>query len=514
LLSSPAPVLRAAPQAFPNDAATLTFRLKNLRLVGETVFSAEQLRPLYQEYLGQTIRVETLTLIAQRLTQFYQQNGYPLSVAIVPPQEIAHGEASVRVVEGYIASVSGQESLRGVPFLKGALRRLLHARPLPGKLLESTVLRLNQLPGITVSSVLEPIDGQPGAFQLALQTVREEKRLSAQLDTHGSRATGPFQTTLAFDTPLTHTPLNGRIGLTCLGASPLQELRLCAAQSSVGLHASGTTASFSASTASSRPKSVFGDNVLESVAHSASITIEQPFYVQRNKQISASVGLSARSSEALLSDIRLYKDDVRSVVTGLNARFQDGVLGRYLFSIKQHHGVPWGNASDPSQQNTSRGGASRTFQKTTLSLARYQRLDDRYALIFGLEAQHSFDVLLSAEQFSYGGSALGRAYNASELLADKGVAGYAELTRDFLPPFKEIQFFAFADVGRVWSNTKEPAIEHAGSSAGAGLRWNSRSFSAALTAAQPLGLTPNDPVGGQDNGLRVLLSVQLRYDTF
>jgi hemolysin activation/secretion protein len=132
-------------------------------------------------------------------------------------------------------------------------------------------------------------------------------------------------------------------------------------------------------------------------------------------------------------------------------------------------------------------------------------------LLVGLEGQYSPDVLFAAEQFGYGGAAIGRAFNSSELTGDQGVSAYAEFNRTLSPPLESLQWFAFVDGGRVWGNDPSVTDDHGGSSYGGGIRWNARHLASTLTIAQPLSLAPSIPVGGQDNGPRVLMTVQMRY---
>ena len=78
--------------------------VRAIQIVGSTVYSDEQFAPLYRDLLGRQVPLEAVYDLAKRITAKYGADGYVLSRAIVPPQELNPGGAVIRiqVVEGYV----------------------------------------------------------------------------------------------------------------------------------------------------------------------------------------------------------------------------------------------------------------------------------------------------------------------------------------------------------------------------------------------------------------------------
>ena len=112
ILSRQAP----APKGLPPEAQKITFQLNGVVLVGNTVFSTEELRFIYEQDLHKIITVARLFEIVQGITNYYRNNGYVLSRAILPPQHVKGGVVKIQVIEGYIGNVD----VTGKP--KGAKR--------------------------------------------------------------------------------------------------------------------------------------------------------------------------------------------------------------------------------------------------------------------------------------------------------------------------------------------------------------------------------------------------------
>jgi hemolysin activation/secretion protein len=92
-----------------------------------------------------------------------------------------------------------------------------------------------------------------------------------------------------------------------------------------------------------------------------------------------------------------------------------------------------------------------------------------------LRGQWAFTTLLSSEQFTFGGSSLGRGYDPAELIGDKGIAGTIEARYD-LPVGKivqALQLYTFYDFGEIWNIKTGPGSpgKLSGTSAGFGTRF-------------------------------------------
>ncbi len=105
----------------PPGAGETTLVIRRIEIVGSTIYTAAQLRELYADLIGRKVTLQEVYDLAGRITAKYGGDGYVLSRAIVPTQELDPNGAVVRiqVVEGYIESVEWPAALSPIP-------RLLH----------------------------------------------------------------------------------------------------------------------------------------------------------------------------------------------------------------------------------------------------------------------------------------------------------------------------------------------------------------------------------------------------
>src|SRR5260370_4956227 len=89
----------------PPGAAETKLVIRQIRIVGATVYTAPQLAELYADLVGKTVTLKAVYDLAQRITAKYGGDGYVLSRAIVPVQERDPNGAlcKIQAGEGYIA---------------------------------------------------------------------------------------------------------------------------------------------------------------------------------------------------------------------------------------------------------------------------------------------------------------------------------------------------------------------------------------------------------------------------
>lgn len=100
-LQVPAP---AAAQQQPLLMSTQV-QVRKVRFEGGTVYPLGELREHYQPVIGHTTSLAALIDLTRRLTQRYQDDGYLLSYAYLPPQDFADGRVRVVLVEGTSAII-------------------------------------------------------------------------------------------------------------------------------------------------------------------------------------------------------------------------------------------------------------------------------------------------------------------------------------------------------------------------------------------------------------------------
>ena len=94
----------------PLGAAETMIMVREIRVAGSTVYSPEQLRPLYTDLIGNTVSVQAIYDLARAITAKYGNDGYVLSRAIVPVQSFRPLKRAgiliqIHLIEGYVDRV-------------------------------------------------------------------------------------------------------------------------------------------------------------------------------------------------------------------------------------------------------------------------------------------------------------------------------------------------------------------------------------------------------------------------
>jgi hemolysin activation/secretion protein len=80
--------------------------VKEIRLVGNTAFTDQQLSEITSKYTNRELTTEDLESLRLELTMFYINHGYVTSGAIIPDQPVTEPVITVRVIEGKLTDVN------------------------------------------------------------------------------------------------------------------------------------------------------------------------------------------------------------------------------------------------------------------------------------------------------------------------------------------------------------------------------------------------------------------------
>jgi len=78
---------------------SLAFKVKTLRISGNTLFDTPTLHTLVADAEGKTLTLTQLDELAARITGYYQSHGYPLVRAFIPTQTIRAGLLRIEIIE-------------------------------------------------------------------------------------------------------------------------------------------------------------------------------------------------------------------------------------------------------------------------------------------------------------------------------------------------------------------------------------------------------------------------------
>ncbi|WP_308367901.1 POTRA domain-containing protein [Microbulbifer sp. TB1203] len=175
-----------------------TVLVKEIRYTGKVELLAEAGGAGSVEVEGLRLGVAGLQALADRITYTLQQQGFLLARAVLPPQDITNGVITIEIIEGLIEKVEFAPGT-GVRIRNRVLRGMIQGRVTSDHLtrrdLEETLLRLNDLPGVSTRARLQAGDS-PNTSRLIID-VEQAPVFGAALsaDNHGSHSTGRAQQT-------------------------------------------------------------------------------------------------------------------------------------------------------------------------------------------------------------------------------------------------------------------------------------------------------------------------------
>ncbi|HYI28409.1 MAG TPA: POTRA domain-containing protein, partial [Bradyrhizobium sp.] len=240
----------------PAGAAQTKLVIRKIQIVGATVYNDEQLAPLYGDILNRQVTLDAVYDLAKRITAKYGADGYVLSRAIVPPQELTPGGATVRiqVIEGYVSKVEWprEQLKRYRDFFSDYSAKIVADRPINIRTLERYLLLANDLPGLKFTTTLEASTTEPGASTLIVDVAEKRYDVVARFDNRGTVARGPHQFLVA---PTVNNVFGSHEAFTVAyaGVTQIEELQFVAPSYRHVLTSEGLTAFANASHSWGRP---------------------------------------------------------------------------------------------------------------------------------------------------------------------------------------------------------------------------------------------------------------------
>lgn len=497
----------------PEQAKSIKFVLKNVKVEGVTVYKGDELASIYNDDLGKTITLDKVWAIAYAITQRYRTDGYFLTRAYVPAQEVGDGRVVIRVVEGYISDVEfANPEIAKSSIVQDIIGNITSERPTRIETLERQHLLLTDVPGLAnYQGTLVPIKGgKEGAVKLVFSERKEAKRNAfINFDNYGSQYLGPQELSAGWKgelIPMQATSVTGAVSV------PTKELGAINATHTIPLTPE-LSLEMSAGYTRSEPGFRLEPQDIKSKAVNAGIGVNYQAIRQRRENLKLSAMLDARNSHSTILGTELSKDKIRAVRLKAAYDKTDNWQGYNIANVTLSHGIGGLGASDANDLNLSRAGAKPDFTKLEIDLKRLQYIDADWGALLSLSGQKASGSLYSSEEFGYGGQTFGRAYDQSEVSGDDGVAAGIELRYQTLPSWQGIGFtpYGFYDIGRAWNDNLGQKSVIDASSAGAGVRMNHENgLSGTLQLAFPLTKNVDAPLYGQ-NGANPRLGVQFGY---
>lgn len=506
------PELKAGAEGVPEAVKAIRVTLREIRVDGATVFTAEQLRTQTDAYLGHEISGSDVFGLAQALTAYYRNAGYILSLVVVPPQSLGDGVLTLRVIEGYVAEVYVEGDARVTSELAAMAEKIKASRPLQAQVLERYLLIANEFPGVQLRSVLSPAQTVGAADLTLIATVKPIEGF-ASVDNYGSRYMGPNQATLGVSAnQLLGVNDQWRYIGVGTGGTEMAYHQLSYNQT---LNGEGVKVGVSVSQARTQPGDTLRSFDVRGRSETVLLSLGYPLLRTRNQSLLTRLVYDTTDIDSDVLGSRRTEDRIRALRAGLSWLLYDRFDGQNTLEVDLSQGVGGTTKGDALK---SREGADGMFNKLVLDYTRVQPLSAGWALTIGAAGQWSGDTpLLSSEQFALGGRRFGHAYDAAELVGDRGLAVRLEprfsnsTTQPWLPAYQLLGFYEIGEVTKVGVQSAGTPATQSLASAGFGARlFLAGNVMAQLEAVWPL-TKPLANAGGNDKAARLLASLMVRF---
>lgn len=450
-----------------------TFLLTQVDFDGMTVFDPADFEPLYARLIGTQVSLFDLEVLTRQVTAAYRNQGYVLSRALLPRQDVSDGRVVLRVLEGYVGEVDIQGIEEPPRLMEKMADRLAQSRPLHIRDLERYTLLINDLPGVDARAVFSPMEGQTGAARIDLDTAVDRFDLTLRADNRGTKYNGPyqFQALLGVNSLIQDFD---RTTLRLITTDSTEELQLLELTHDMPLGAEGARLLLAGLVSRQEPGFLLAAADTESESYRITTQLSYPFVRSRSLSLHGRVAFSAYHLDTEQMNTPVSLEDLRSLRLGLTMDWADRWRGINVLDVELSQGLDILGARETGEANNSRPRGRSDYTKFAAYVARDQLIAGPWSVYLQAAGQYGFTHLLASEEFAFGGVPFGRAHDSSEITGDSGIAGNVELRYTQRLPWRWLQryqVYGYVDAGRVWrrdSTFRAPRADAAGT--GLGLR--------------------------------------------
>lgn len=471
-----------------NLAPNTPRRVTSVVVDGSTLMDKAETDAITAGVVGPAVPTSAIEEARLSLLRRYRDGGYPL--VTVAASLAADGRLRYTVTEGRIAEVQldGDIGPAGVKVLD-FLGNLVQPGPVKATQLERWLLLAQDVPGVSLQTVLRPSESEPGALVLVARVSRQAFTGFLAVDNRAYRYTGPIQA-LGVVGYNSATSLGERTEISLLKSvfDNSQIFGQVAFESFIGK--SGIKIRLYGGAGDTRPTGELRLVGYDARTIVAGAQVSYPVLYTRQQKLTVMGIFDVIQSDIFTAGTSAptSKDQLRVIRLGADYALQDIWLGASRPAVNQaqlriSRGIEGlGSSHSGAQSSLGRQDSVVEFTKVTLEVSRNQVLfspwqDATVSLLGVVAGQYSPDILPSAEKFYLGGQRYTRGFYAGEVTGDNALAATMELqlntsyqTSMFGTNWDVgLQFYGFYDWGGTWEN-KKLDLNHTLRSFGLGLR--------------------------------------------
>lgn len=428
-------------------AADSVFDVKTIKFAGATVIPEADLKAMVKSYEGRLVTLAELKQAATLITNEYRNRGFAIATALVLEQKIEDGIATITVVEGKIGDIriQGDHKYYSDDFIRKHFVSALSGQPYNVKSLERALLLLNEYPKLKVTSMLVP--GKKPETTDLLVTANNSIPISLTLDynNYGSLKMGGYD---RFGSTLNVGNLGiegSQLSIKGSASDNMHDYRYGRAAYTAPLNSMGTELGIYYSAGTFNVGQELANLGVNGKIESYGIFASHPFIKERVQTLTVESGFDFKNVRQFVFDTEPYSRDlIRAAHVSTNYLRNDS-MGRTAATLTGTMGA--GDLFDGEVQ--SRDGASNSFSRYNLELARFQRLADPLYLVARASGQYGANIMPASEQLMLGGATTVRGYEDGEIGGDTGYNVSVEARYSPLANHELLQLAAFVDHGGV-----------------------------------------------------------------
>lgn len=472
-----------AADEYPNQAPDTPVAVAAVQVEGATALTPQQIGAVTRGLTGPATPASSIEASRLALLRLYRDGGYPL--VTVSASLARDGRLRFTVTEGRIADVKleGDIGPAGSKVL-AFLGNLIQPGPTSSAALERWLLLAQDVPGVTLQTVLRPSETEPGALTLVARVTRTAVSGFVVADNRAYKYTGPQQVLAVagynslgswgertevsiYKSLLNSTQIFGQADVeTFIGRSGLK-FRIYGG--------AGTTS----------PTGTLKTVGYTGITDVGGMQLSYPLLYARRQKLNL-LGLfdvfetSTQGAQGSHDGLRIFRFAADYAL--LDQVFGSSWPAENRISVKESHGIAGLGSTRNSAAPLSRPGEMMSFNAVTAEVSRTQALfrpwdNASVSLMTLVTGQWTKDILPPEEEFHLGGLQVTRGYYGGEVTGDSAIAATAELRLDTsvqVEPFGKpsdigLQFYAFYDWGQTYQNRALDTQQHIGS-VGIGVR--------------------------------------------
>lgn len=433
----PVQVQLEKPQPSPQDIASLQVAVRGVNVQGSTAIAFEEISALFTPFINHTHTVGELNAATIKVSELYQQHGYALSFAYLPPQDFANGAVQVMVVEGFVQSLNLEGNFgRSEELIRELAQPLLNERPLTTKTFQRQTQLMARLPGVQITASANLPTTTDGAVPLVIKS--KHKPLVVTVGGEARKPTPRLIASVTLNDPLWS---GSQLQASAMLQNPDKE-RFGSVGFTQQLTPEGTQArvSYSDYRSFNLPATRIPGIDDLTLQRKLDFNISQPWILSNTTQLSTTAGLYAINYSRELADSQasfLREEKVRTIYAQM-AWASFGKNTTKSASVLLAHGLDSLGAYKNTDLYYRQGflqkldnPAKLNFTRISADYAQRQRFANKMGAAFALGGQYSGDILPTPEKISFGSTRFGRGYQAGEFSGDSGMGVSAELNYQF-----------------------------------------------------------------------------------